>query len=438
MDNDYIDYLNVMLLIIILLNTSVLALKYIEEFSTELSEYELRPCSLYLTDEIGLCNRLEQFYKMSDAQLEIYLKKIEGNVDETSYNLVRYIKNNKKTMPMNACKINLNNLKEVHKRYGYDEIYPYKTINKVTTYDETTLSGFCFKDLRNLRNSRDLTRIDNTNLHTVLQNDVCSNNAIDLQNGLKFLKLSCVLENNILKINKLQILQYIDKKFEVLFPNEQQNVINNLLTLGYKKRQVIYDNKDTEVSCYKFVFDVCNQVESYSFPGLITFSLADLKIPNKIIEHNVVIDCDSSQDMKDISGEINRHINKIFDDNNILTKQIQIYDENMEQIEENYKKLQGICEEYVDSAELYHQCKKELDYRLSQYQILENEKKFLKDQLDAKQYSYMTLIETSKKIRNTVMSLDEINAALENGIPVDYDKYSLLLSNDDCIYLQVS
>ena len=431
------------------MNVFVLALKHVEEFSViDIDNSELRQCSLYLTDDVMTCELLPQYYKMSDMQLQIYLKEMEGNVDEATYSLIKYIRENKKTSSLNACKIDLKNWKEIHKQHGLEKIYPFKTANKLTIYNEDTLAGYCLYDISNkpaidsskyekiIDDRYAIAKYDDTKMESILAGDVCSNESIDLKNGLIFIKLYCYLDNKTLKTNKMEIVQYsaIDKKFNTAELKEQNKLLFKLRDFAYSKKQVIMTYKDADVSCYQFVFDICNKVESYTFPGLIKFSLRDLKMPTKVIYQNVELSCSSD---KDISSEINKTINKLVDENALLSNQIQVYSDNMETIMKSYKKLQKICAEYVNSPDVYTRCNKELDYRLSQYQMLNGEKDFLQEQLDSKQYSYTTLAEANDKLRKTPLKLEDINIALENGTEINYDKYALLLSNDNCIYLQV-
>jgi len=446
-----LEYLNIMLIVIILMNIFTLSVKIknIENFESVSSSpninAELRQCSLYLTEDIGICNRLEEFYKMSDTQLQIYLDTIEGNVDDTTYNMIKHIKDTKKTIPLNACRINLNNWKEIHKQYGQDVAYAFKTINKLTKYNDNTLEGYCIKeDVNNsalkyalVNNKRyEIGKLDNTeSIAKLIKKDVASTSTITLQNNVRFMKLHCYLENEkIIKIKKMDLVKYYDKKFVPLTTLECQEIINNLLKFSYKKKQIIFDFVSVEVACYKFVYDVTNSVESYTYPGTILFSLADLKLPNKIVDHNVAFSCTEDAN---ISASINIKINKLIDDNSVLSSQIQTYDENLKKMMQNYEQMQKICADYATDNEAYTKCNKELEYKLSQYEILENERNFLQSQLDSKQYNYTSLSETNRKLRTTKFTFDEINTYLENGVSVSYEKYSPLLSNDDCIYFQI-
>jgi hypothetical protein len=468
--NNIIFYTNILLIIVIFFNTILLSYITLEDFAMpQKLNTKLRSCTIYLTDEQDLCDKLEKIYKMSNIQLQIAFNKMNKQRDKKeSALLLKYIleiKNsfNNKNL---SCKIQFSQLKEVVSDN-------YLNITKAINYNDANLYGYClakisdnnpnstnvnitdintnttelyepikisFYENDTLKNIDENKKKTNENIDRVLYNllnnstSICSYEKHNIDNGLKFLKLYCRLNKEKLICYKIDVLIYQNGNFVI-----QNNYnMNDFFRFYYNNRQVLYTPKDISVSVYCFIFDICKKIDEFLINNFIDFSFKDFYIEPKIAIYNIKLTSSIVITEKtNIYSIINTRINEIFKDIEIYNNQIKEYNTNIENNIKEYNISKENCDKLIDEQEKII-CNQNLESNLISRISIDEEKKFLINKIQKLREEYILLVEGQQKLRNIGTTITEINDFIKLGIVLDYDKYSDLLSNDDCIYIQFS
>jgi hypothetical protein len=486
-ENSTLKYINLILFLILIINIILLTTKYsnIEKFEEQVRQpikIDTRPCTLHLTNNSDLCDQLEEIYKMSDIQIQVILNqmKVDPNANKTNYDNLRYIKDNKASLPLNACKIELNNLKESKNIYGSSNILVYKNLTKVIDYNQNNLSGYCLSDISsytglshiNMLNkvqsnissnmfyipltlSNTVSNIidnnnkylaikmkDNLNAETLLNEEkyICKNNTITLENNLKYIKLDCMLHNDIfLKVHNINIVQYssLTQQFTTLDTNQKIDLFSYM----YNNKQIIYVPKTLQLPIYKFTYNYCDKIESFKIYDNIPISLAELSIPNKIIKYNLDLAPYSSSNIDDnIPNIINNKLQSIFNEIKQNNERLSAFSSNQQNIDIEYVYLTTIrCPSFTGTMQKqdYDMCVGNANTLLNNSQLIVEQKYYVQQELSKLQNNYLTLIETNKLIRETYFSVKELQEYVKYGVLINYSKYANLISNDNSIYIQI-
>jgi hypothetical protein len=290
----------------------------------KVNNVETRPCTLQLTNDDDLCDNLSEFYKMTQLQLQILLNKMKVDPKQKStYDLLKYVQQNKNSLSINACKVELNGLREVRKNYYSSNINLYKNMNRPIQYDEGSLLGYCLADVTSYANidannvlslvnnvgnissnifynaelpASNLQILDeknyskyfpvkvreNVNMQTVLAESkyFCSEdpNMPALDNNLAFLKLHCYLDNDTkLKVKKLSTVQYSTSN-KLLNNDPDSYLLKKTFDYKYDDKKIKYTAITLPVSVYKFTYNFCNKIESYAMYNIPKFSIDDFHI----------------------------------------------------------------------------------------------------------------------------------------------------------------
>jgi len=452
-------YVNFILLCIIISNIILQSIKAKEGFESSIMHSasnhiraKMRPCTIQLTNDDEICDKLSDIYELSDSQLQVILNTMKtNNADKTAYNMLQYVKSVKQILPMNSCKIQLSQWKEIQETYTSTSniIYPYKFITKNNEYNTSNLSGYCFYDVSDAATNNghidyleDISNPSSTQLYTLhkLNNTSDAQSIKDLycstQPGSSFVPLDSVLnfmrlhayvgENNTIKIHKIDVVSY-NTELNRFQPNTSYE-ISKFFEFQYNNKQLFLGFSKMSLSIYTFSFDICKRIKEYTISNSIDFSFEEF--PNmlpKLVENNIEL----SQKDKNIQANINAKINDIIEHHNSLNDQIQVYDESILEIMKNYDQLQDMeCRD--------EKCNVRQQYLLSKRDILKSEKAHLENLLLKQKEEHITYTELSNKLKSSFFTFDEINNMLGTfGVPIPYDKYAFLISNDDCIYLQI-
>jgi hypothetical protein len=420
---------------------------------------------------------------MSDIQIQVILNQMKNdpNGNKTNYDNLKYIKGNKASLPLNACKIELNNLKESRNIYGSSNILLYKNLTKVIDYNENNLSGYCLSDVSSYTGLSHLNMlnqiqsnissnmfyipltlsntvsniIDNTNnkylaikmkdnlqAETLLNEEkyICKNNTITLENNLKYIKFDCMLHNDIfLKVHNINIVQYsaLTQQFSTL--DSSQKV--DLFSYMYTNKQIIYVPKTLQLPIYKFTYNYCNKIESFKIYNNIPISLGEFNIPNKIIKYNLDLEPYSSSNIDDnMPNIINDKLQSIFDEIKQNNEKLGAFSSNQHNIDIEYVYLTTIrCPSFTGSMQKqdYDICIGNANTLLNNSQLIIEQKYYIQKELSKLQNDYITLIETNRFIRETYFSVKELQEYVKYGALINYSKYANLISNDNSIYVQI-
>lgn len=464
----YLYYINILLICIILINIILQSIKLKEGFdisipSTSTSSTQqtqskiraqLRPCTIQLTNDTDICDKLSDIYELSDSQIQVLLNTMKkNNADQSAYNMLKYIKTSKTTLPINSCKIQLSQWKEIKSAYASTSniMYPYKSITKVTDYNTSNLSGYCLYDVSDAATTNQTyidyledvanpnptqlyqlyqfnTSVDTNSIKNLYCNIPSDIPSVSVDSKLTFMRLHAFVDDSsALRINKIDMVGY-DPLQNVFQPKMTNDDISKFFEFQYNNKQIILGFAKVPLSVYTFSFDICKRIKEYTITNDIDFSFADFtNLLPKLVENNIEL-----SDNKNISHAINNKINDIIQRHNTINNQIQVYSDNISEIMTNYNELKDIpC---TDAAK----CEVQKQYLLSKRDILQSEKTQLETEMLRQKTEHMQLSELNKKLKETSFTLVEINDMFgEFGLNFNYDKYSLLLSNDDCIYLQI-
>ncbi len=381
MDTYIVFFLNMFLIIIITFNIilSTLNTKESKEYFTnsQIKTSDLRKCKLYLLEDEEMCDKLEKIYKLSNMQIDIALYKLKDK-NKNSYDLLKYVQDNKKDLNVNACKIELSHLKEVNSSN-------YMNITKPFNYNLDTLSGYCLANTdiqkaSNIKIMNDYTKQLETyepvkivsDISTLIkQPEICSFNKYDIDNGLKFLKLYCNLDKSkdVYKIivNKIDFVSYQNGNFIV---QDDSYNMKDFFKYNYNSRQIMYQPRNMTVSLYTLTFNSCNKLDDFLITNSISFSFSELNILPKIIVYNINIspynideNSYDSQIMKKKSDEILSEIKKIDID-------ISKYEEDMDNNKKTYDEKDAECSKNTDKK----LCTAELETLKNTSEILKKEK----------------------------------------------------------------
>jgi hypothetical protein len=421
---------------------------------------------------------------MTQLQLQILLNKMKVDPKQKStYDLLKYVQQNKNSLSINACKVELNGLREVRKNYYSSNINLYKNMNRPIQYDEGSLLGYCLADVTSYANidannvlslvnnvgnissnifynaelpASNLQILDeknyskyfpvkvreNVNMQTVLAESkyFCSEdpNMPALDNNLAFLKLHCYLDNDTkLKVKKLSTVQYSTSN-KLLNDDPDSYLLKKTFDYKYDDKKIKYTAITLPVSVYKFTYNFCNKIESYAMYNIPKFSMDEFHIAPKIIKHNIDLMpyLPNSKNNANVEQIVNLKIKEFFDEIKMINQQVDTYTSNQDAITVEFQKMkQTTCPSIIDNNKKYTECMLQQNMLSDNYNMIESDKYYLKDILQSKRSTYADLIDAAEKMRIMQFTLKEINEAIENGIEIDYFKYADFVSNDNCIYL---
>lgn len=411
--------INIFLILIIIFTTIILSLKKVEKFinqddgdkcdlnTTNVMYVKTRPCAYYLTSEENLCDKLEDYYELSNIQLQIMLNAIKNNPSRKDiYNTLLFVKNNKDTLPYNSCKIQLNNwieLKNVYTSNYTNPDYKFKNITIPNNYSNDDLNGYCFKEIvdnnkgeniqtnsinkfsfNDIDNDRSSNIVNNKNININIKNNLspigynsmvqeyslindnsilttpCKNKSIssfvdvdnvdkkyiamgfkepidieeikndkyicdninikqDIENGKSFIKLYCILDNLLLKCNKIAFVKYNQQNniFEDIVDDKTlKNIINKYFGYYYDDNNIIYGALSIKSYFYIMTFNICNKLKKYyKTDNKKDFSFDILNIQKNIIGSRELLKNIDSSNLNDmdykyaINNNINANIN---------------------------------------------------------------------------------------------------------------------------------
>jgi hypothetical protein len=497
-------YISLALVVVIIINTIILSLKSDTEHFADgqqsgqqgqgLIKVETRPCTLHLTNDNDLCEKLADIYKMSELQIQVQMNKMQDIGNQASYDMMKYVKENKKNLPINACKIELQKFKEVRNMYGSSNINVHKNIYRNLNYNTETLSGYCLSDVTeysgidaNLDSSNILNIlrasvssnlfvpptfdnsvgniVDDANsryrairvqnkipLNTLMQDspNICKDVNVALENNLKFLRLHCsLLKETQLVVDKIDLVSYdqLQRKFQIIDDGSRPNsniVLDSYFTYVYDKRQIMYQPTINDAIVYKLTYDYCNKIEAYTVFDNLKFSMAEFRIMPKMIKQNIELDSTSTVATSnaivasDVPTTVNNMMMNIISDNRKLEQTLLTYTSNQDVMLAEISKLRReICPSIVTNNNNKAMCILRANAMEDEYNLLEVQKFQVKDVLTKQRSLYQTFLETSYKIKAAKYTLFEINEMIKLGVTVSYTKYADMISNDDYLYLQV-
>ncbi len=510
-DYDPLFYINIVLFLLIIINIIMIVMRerkkrreFFEDTSsiTDIIKINTRPCTLHLTNDDELCNRMADIYKMSDLQIQVVLNKMQYEGNMSTYSLLQFVKDNKKTLPINACKVELNKFKEVNNLYLSTSSNLYKNIYRDISYNNSTLSGYCLSDISEYssfnmsniinivnptlssniffnaqldsptnvydeNNSRYLAlKVRNKINRDVLLNDmpyVCSELKTPLEDKLQFVRLHCALYDttrlivdNIDFVNydanlrKMQIVSdnpqsvtmsipFIQSEPEIMRYNSS-NILNAMFSYIYDKKQIQYVPINKQVFIYKFTQNFCNKIEEYTLYDNIQFSLAELNVKPTVIKYNIDLSpivSNSNVINYDIPTVVNNKLSNILISNNKIIHSIDEHTSNQVLLNAIYAKLrEETCPSLVNNQEKAL-CTLRTNAIQDEYNIHEIEKYSLQENLQNQRVVYYELLETKKRIDNTSYTIADIKDIVSLKVPITYSKYADMISNDDCLYIQI-
>ncbi len=489
-ENQSLFYFNLTLFIIIIINIIVLSITR-ESFATAdpnpsaLIRVETRPCTLHLVNDTELCDKLSDFYKLSDLQLQIIINKMQNNIStsNTSIDLLQFVRNNKSKLPINACKLQINKLKEIQKFYSTSNlnINISKSIFKTMDYDRETMSGYCLADITNYstflnsniyeivkpsissnlfypltddntimnvadeKNTKYMAiKMKNiTNIDSMLNDEhICKINTFSLEDNLRFMRLHCYLSKaNDLKINYAELIEYNTEKRSFNIIENTSDDLNDLFTYVYNQKQLAYAPRPINCSIFKFTYDYCKKIEEYTRFDNIMFSLAEIRIAPRIVKHNIDLSAytvSSNIPNDNIPEIIKKKTNNLLDENIILQNKLQEYTSNQSDAQLRFNNLKTeICPSQINSKKEYDMCVIKQNIVVDEYNMYEMDKFYVNQKLTENRQEYYTFIDTSTKIEKMRVTINDINDVIKSGITVSYNKYADYISNDDYLYLMI-
>lgn len=480
-------YINLLLVFIIIINIIVLSLKNdIEHFEDQVSSstqglitVETRPCTLHLTNDNDLCEKLSDIYKLSDLQIQVQMNKMQDLGNQASYDMMKYVKENKKNLPINACKVELQRMKEVRNMYGTSNINVFKNISRNLNYNTETLSGYCLSDVSqyseldssnilnilktsvssnlfvepaldnsvaNIVDGTDKSRYmairvqNKIGIDTLLQNtaSICKDTNVSLENGIKFLRLHCgLIKDTQLFVNLIDFVAYDDKLRK--FVTTTDDKVDNMFTYSYDKKQIMYQPVAKDAMIYKITYDYCNKIEAYTVFDNLKFSLGELRISPMMIKQNIDLNTSNVQNVpQNVPENVNKIMMSIITDNRDIENKIIMYSSNQDLMMKDISKLnREICPSIATNNNEKALCMLRANALEDEYNLLEVQKYQLKETLAKQRILYQTFLETSYKINTSKYTLKDINQMINTGITVSYSKYADMVSSDDCLYLQI-
>lgn len=446
---NYLLQMNIILFIILVFMSIINSSKNIEKYEN-IPNYinaEMRECTFYIVNDENICDKLRDIYKMGNIQLQYAINNAK-KTDKELYDKLVYIKNNKKNLSINDCKIQINNFKEIKKLYGSNEVFAYKNITKDRAA-ENTLSNYCMIETKTptqnaITNGEDMksyeiVHIDNYMNMKELRDKIpnmCQYEKMQIDDMI-FFKLQCILENEtVLKVNNIDVIEVRNGIFNTVSDiSEKTSYIDKIYQYRYTNKQLLYEPKKLNSSIYTFNFDKCQKIEKMYITNNMPFSFKELKIFPKIISYNIEL---SSKDINnDFTLEINKQINQEYDNKNIYNEHLEIYDDNKKNVMKIYEKENSKCLDMVNKNVEYSKCNEKMEALKQELELIELEQNKINNEIKLIDNKIMKLVETNKKLRSNSISLEELNNMIVAGVEIDYDKYVKYVSSDDCIYIQI-
>jgi hypothetical protein len=484
--------INILLVLIIMVNIILLSLRNNREpfadgggtsSSSALStvKIETRPCTLHLTNDNDLCERLADIYKLSQLQIQVQMNKMKDIGNQGAYDIMKYVKENKRTLPINACKVELQKMKEVRNMYGSSNINIHKNIYRSLNYNTETLSGYCLSDVSQysdldssnilnilkasvssnlfieptVQNTVDNIVDDNNSkymairvankipLQTLFQDtaSICKDVNVVLDSNVKFLRLHCALLNEVqLSVDRADIVSYNQSKKKFNIVDTSNVMLDPLFTYSYDKKQILYQPSTYDVMVYKLTHNYCDNVEEYTIYDNLTFSMTELGIAPRIIRQNIDLDDYSSNFSiaANIPDIVNNALVDIMKKNSEIESNLVTYTSNQDLMLADMSKLRReICPSILSNNNQKAMCILRANTIEDQYNFIEVQKYQLNERLARQRRLYQMFIDTSYKMKASKFTLYEVNEIIKTGVAISYSKYADLISNDDCLYVAI-
>jgi len=334
-----------------------------------------------------------------------------------------------------------------------------KKIFKETKYNLENMQGFCFIDSEssdeilkrydNIIDKNSLKQMNNlvekdkgrpnftvfkllNNLDTSQFQKTCKKPIINLENGLRFLKALCDLENGNIIIKNISVVVFnaTNNVFEEDNSEKNEKDLNDkLFHITYNESKSIY--KDTTLfntNNYRFVFNNCNNVEKYSMQ-IFDFSLGDYGIDKIVMKH--FIELIDNKEEKDVNKLLNLTINESEERRQKANSRLQEYNFTYSGLIATQKANQIKCDDDEDKVKCLKLINKDVDYQVKMSDITRVELEEIKQSSDELRRQ---CVDTKLFIMNHLLTLEKINMFAKNK-PISYEKYCNTVSNDDCIYI---
>lgn len=315
----------------ILLVTSV-SMRCVEHFEEDIEKtknqsilVKTRECEMHLTNDAGVCNKLDKYYKMGHIQLQITINNMKSKKDASSqqaYNILKYIQSKKKNIPINACKISIPDLSEIDSIYQQESKYPYKSITSLIDYDPVTFKGYCLldtqydtdevsvkmkvnKELSDIMNSdrmimtsqiKDIGSDETTYAALEFNNDIFSkilnnpkkfckksSNNIDIQHKAIFVRITCNLESfDKISASKVELVEYNKEsnsfikveKYQLSEKTEENKSSVPIPDTNTDKKDVYQPDSENIMKIFENAFFGFNYIEN----GALTFSSYNIPV----------------------------------------------------------------------------------------------------------------------------------------------------------------
>lgn len=231
---------------------------------------------------------------------------------------------------------------------------------------------------------------------------------------------------------------------------------------------------DVETPVYVFTFDPCENVEKYKKTEYVfdkekkedvkfKFSMNELKMFGKNIRSRLPlpfkpetknISESKDEDAKkitdntdnDITNLLNSKIENADAENKAAEEKIKEYDLQLQSLSSSYQAAESLCKVNVNPDE----CLKESNTNLAKmHNLITIMKKEMEDSIKKNLDLKYLCVDIKVEISQTSMQIQDINLTIDETIPrnnedkrksrginISYKKYSNLVSNDDCIYIQ--
>jgi hypothetical protein len=487
-------YINLALFLIMIINAILITLKYTENFesadensqtSNSLVKVVTRPCTLHLTNDDDLCEKLADIYKMTELQIQVVMNKMKIEGNKSRYDLMQFVKDNKKTLPINACKVQLNNFREVQNLYNSSNANLFKNISRNTYYDDKNLFGYCLTDITSysdvgMSNILDILSAKNPplssnifspltpentviniqdvgnnsryaaikiqnriSMNTLLNEagSICPNVNVALDDGMQFLRFKCTLANEVnLKFNQLEMVSYnkLDRKFDI--NQGSSNIeLDPFFTYRYNNRQIVYGPAQKDILAYKMTYDYCNRLEAFAIFNNLKFSFSELNVMPKIVKYSIDLPNIQTSNVNSVPSMVYSKMNNILLENKIITARLDEYTSNQDILKTEFSKLRlETCPSILTDNNRKAMCVIRAANVEDEYNKLEVEKYYLKELLEKQRQEYNILIDAANKINIAKFTVKDINEIIGmGGMAVAYSKYADIVSNDDYIYVQV-
>ena len=229
-----------------------------------------------------------------------------------------------------------------------------------------------------------------------------------------------------------------------------------------------------ETPIYVFTFDPCENLEKYKKIEYVfdkdkdedvklQFSMDELKVFGKTIRSRLplpfkpdtknILESDD-EDAKKITDNVDNDITDLLNDkidnaeseNKAAEEKIKEYDLQLQSLSDSYKELESLCQDNDNPEECLKASNTNIAKMHSLISMMKTElEDSIKKNIDLKHLCIDVKVEMSKisiQIQDINLAIDETiprnnqGQRKSRGINISYKKYSNMVSNDDCIYVQ--